>query len=77
VRGPPLVLDPCIPSAWPGFEIELRHRSARYQIAVENPRGVSRGVTHLELDGTRLPLDGAGVPLVDDGATHQVHVVLG
>ena len=34
-----------------GFEIAFRYRSARYEIAVENPRGVSRGVDPLELDG--------------------------
>jgi cyclic beta-1,2-glucan synthetase len=76
VQGSTLALDPCIPSAWPGFEIEFRHRSARYQIAVENPRRVSHGVARIELDGTPLPSD-AGVPLADDGATHRVRVVLG
>jgi cyclic beta-1,2-glucan synthetase len=72
-----LLLDPCIPSSWPGFEIEFRHRSARYQITIENPRAVSRGVTQLELDGETLPAGGAGVPLADDGAMHRVRVVLG
>ena len=77
LQGATLVVDPCIPRAWPGFEIEFRHRSARYQVAVENPRAVSRGVTRLELDGAPLPAGGAGVPLADDGATHRVRVVLG
>jgi cyclic beta-1,2-glucan synthetase len=77
VEGATLVLDPCIPSAWPGFEIAFRHRSARYQINVENPHAVSRGVTRLELDGAVLPAGGVGVPLADDGATHRVRVVLG
>ena len=77
VQGTDLVLDPCIPRAWPGFEIELRHRSSRYEISVENPQGVSRGVTRLELDGEALPADGSTVALADDGATHRVRVVLG
>jgi cyclic beta-1,2-glucan synthetase len=72
-----LVLDPCIPCMWPAFELEFRHRSARYQVAVENPRAVSRGITRLELDGEALRPDGAGVPLADDGAVHRVRVVLG
>ena len=29
---------------WPGFEIAFRYDSARYEIAVENPVGVCRGV---------------------------------
>ncbi len=77
VQGATLALDPCIPHAWPGFEIEFRHRSARYEIRVENPKGVSRGVSRLELDGEALAPGGAGVPLADDGATHRVRVVLG
>ena len=44
VRGAELVLDPCIPREWPGFEIVFRYRSSRYEISVENPAGVSRGV---------------------------------
>ncbi len=76
VRGQRLAIDPCIPSAWPGFTATLRHRSSRYDIVVENPVGVCRGVTTLELDGAALDLS-AGVPLEDDGATHHVRVVLG
>ena len=72
-------IDPCIPRAWPGYEIDFRYRSARYEIVVENPQGVSRGVASAELDGQPLALagEGAAIPLVDDGATHRVRVVLG
>ncbi len=76
-RGAMLEIDPCIPKAWPGFEIVYRHGSARYEIAVVNPDGVSRGVARLELDGERLPGVRPGIPLADDGATHRVRVVLG
>jgi cyclic beta-1,2-glucan synthetase len=65
-----------VPRSWRGFEISYRYRSARYQISVENPRGVCRGVTRLELDGDPVP-DEARIPLADDGATHRVRVVLG
>ena len=51
LRGTTLLLDPCIPRAWPGFEIDFRYHSARYEIVVENPHGVSRGVASVELDG--------------------------
>ncbi len=77
LRGAILLLDPCIPHAWPGFEIDFRHHSARYEIVVENPHGVSRGVASSELDGQVLPGKGAAIPLVDDGATHRIRVVLG
>jgi cyclic beta-1,2-glucan synthetase len=77
LRGATLHLDPCVPRAWPGYEIDFRYHSARYEISVENPRGVSRGVTSSELDGKLLQDGGAAIPLVDDGATHRVRVVLG
>jgi cyclic beta-1,2-glucan synthetase len=77
VQGAFLVLDPCIPKAWPWFEIVFKYRSARYEIAVENPRGVSRGVAHATLDGKALPEGPARVPLADDGAVHKVRVLLG
>ena len=39
LRGAELILDPCVPRSWRGFEIAFRYGSARYQISVENPRG--------------------------------------
>jgi cyclic beta-1,2-glucan synthetase len=77
LRGTTLLLDPCIPRAWPGYEIDFRYHSARYEIVVDNPQGVSRGVASSELDGQALTGGGAAIPLADDGATHRVRVVLG
>ncbi|MFI5317720.1 MAG: GH36-type glycosyl hydrolase domain-containing protein, partial [Myxococcota bacterium] len=77
VRGASLELDPCVPESWPGFELSFRFRSSLYEISVSNPRRVSRGVSHVELDGRTLSGASARVPLEDDGATHQVRVVLG
>ncbi len=77
LRGTTLHVDPCIPRAWPSYEMDFRYRSARYEIVVENPNGVSRGVASSELDGQVLAGGGAAIPLVDDGATHRVRVVLG
>ncbi len=75
LRGTTLVMDPCIPPAWPGYQVDFRYHSATYEIVVENPHGVSRGVATSELDGQ--PLTGGAIPLVDDGAAHRARVVLG
>jgi len=77
LQGAVLCLAPCIPKAWPGFEIAFKYRSARYEIAVENPDAVSRGVVHAELDGQTLPDGTARIPLADDGQAHKVRVILG
>ena len=76
VRGTRLLVDPCIPRAWRGFEISFRYHSSRYEIRVSNPHGVSRGVVGLTVDDTILAPD-AHLDLVDDGLTHQVRVTLG
>jgi cyclic beta-1,2-glucan synthetase len=77
LRGETLLIDPCIPRTWRGFGVVFRYRSARYDIGVENPRGVSRGVVRAEIDGTVLAGNPARLPLVDDGATHAVRIILG
>lgn len=76
VRGQVLCIDPCIPRNWPGYSISFRYRSAIYQITVDNPSRVSRGVASVSLDG-RILAARANIPIADDGATHQVLVVLG
>ncbi|HET7218794.1 MAG TPA: glucoamylase family protein [Vicinamibacterales bacterium] len=70
-----LHINPCIPRSWPGFEMTYRAPRAEYRISVENRDGVSRGVLRVELDG--VALDGAAIPIADDGGTHQVRVVMG
>lgn len=74
-RGDSFTLDPCIPQAWTQYEIIYRHASTRFEITVENPDGVSRGVRSIELDGQRLKT--LNVPIAADGHVHQVRVTLG
>jgi cyclic beta-1,2-glucan synthetase len=76
-QGAFLLLAPCIPAHWPRFEIVFRHGATRYEIAVENPRGVNRRITHAELDGAALPAGPLRIPLADDGKTHRIRAVLG
>ncbi len=81
--GRTLRIDPCIPAGWPGFEVTYRAADARrpsgaratYRIRVDNPQGTCRGVAQVVLDGKRL--SGKGIPLRDDGAEHQVRVLMG
>ncbi len=71
-------VDPCIPPEWPSFQVELRRGGATYRFRIENPDGVSRGVTLVELDGD--PQDDAWIPLEDGGhgpTERDVRVVLG
>jgi cyclic beta-1,2-glucan synthetase len=76
-EGNELVLTPCIPRQWPRFEINFKYASARYEIEVENPHGVNRGIVDTVLDGVFLSGTDARIPLSDDGATHRVQITLG
>jgi cyclic beta-1,2-glucan synthetase len=68
-------LNPCIPAAWPRYEVEWRVGRSVYAIEVTNPERCSRGVARVESDGRVV--DPTRIPLVDDGARHVVRVVLG
>ncbi len=74
-RGSTFSVDPCIPSSWPEYEIAWRVQRTQYVISVSNPEGLCRGVLDASVDGRAV--DAAAIPLVDDGETHNVRVVLG
>jgi cyclic beta-1,2-glucan synthetase len=74
-RGDTFVIDPCIPSSWDHYQIDWRFLDTRYEIMVCNPAGRCRGVGNATLDGA--PVDAAAIPLLNDGRTHTVRVVLG
>jgi N,N'-diacetylchitobiose phosphorylase len=69
-----LYLDPCIPRSWKGFTARRVWRGGVYEIQVENPAGVSKGVRELFLNGA--PVQG-GIPVQASGTENQVRVVLG
>ncbi|HEY1380501.1 MAG TPA: hypothetical protein VGF55_27115 [Gemmataceae bacterium] len=75
LRGDTLSLDPCIPAAWPGFEVAYRCGAATYRVRVDNAAGTGRGVKSVTVDGTAA--EGGRIPLRDDGRTHDVRVMLG
>lgn len=70
-----LRLDPCIPRAWQQYAVRYRQGCTTFQIHVENPQRVSRGVSRVTLDGEVL--HGKVVPWLDDGEVHRIVVRLG
>ncbi len=68
-----LTIDPCIPAEWDGFTVTRQWRGATYEIKVENPSHVEKGVAMIYLDGAAVE----GVPDMADGAVHQVRVIMG
>ena len=70
-----LEIDPCVPSAWDGYEVNRRFRGADYRIKVTNPSHVSRGVKSITLNGR--PLEGNLIPVRPQGTRNTVEVTLG
>jgi cyclic beta-1,2-glucan synthetase len=77
LRGSSLLIDPCIPRAWPGFEITFKHGASRYHIAVENPDGVCRGIVKASLDDREISRTPCAIALVDDAEYHYARITLG
>ncbi len=77
LRGNVLAVNPCIPRAWPGFEITYKHGSSRYHIAVDNPNGVCRGIVRASLDEREISQTRCEIALVDDDTYHYVRITMG
>jgi cyclic beta-1,2-glucan synthetase len=74
-RGDTFVIDPCVPSSWPEYRIVWQFLDSRYEITVSNPTRRCRGVATATLDGATV--HAAAIPLLNDGRTHDVQIVLG
>ena len=70
-----LKVDPCIPKAWNGYKVMREFKGSKYQIHIQNPNHVSKGVASMVVDGQAV--NGNIIPDFKDGKVHEVEVVLG
>jgi len=70
-----LLIDPCIPSKWEKFSVERTFRGSRYNITVENPNHVCKGVKSVSVDGKAV--EGSVIPVFADNGKHEVKVIMG
>ena len=70
-----LVIDPCIPKKWKGFNVKRVWRDVTYNISVKNPEGISRGVAEVKVDGKII--SGNMVPAFKDKKEHNIEVRMG
>ena len=68
-----LIVDPCICSEWKEYTVRRRFRGSSYEITVQNPSGVCRGIVSMTVDG--VPVEGNLVPHTP--GDHKVMVILG
>ncbi len=70
-----LLIDPCIPPQWDGFSVVREFRGVRYEITVDNPGHISKGVKRMLVDGR--PHEGPVLPAGAPGQRLEVRVLLG
>jgi cyclic beta-1,2-glucan synthetase len=75
VRGERLTINPVLPSSWKQVSVTYRREKAVYEITIENPKGVGKGVAWVEMDGRRL--EDRVIPLEEGLIKHRVRVRLG
>ena len=68
-----LEINPCISSAWKEYSVKRKFRGAEYDITVQNPHGVCKGVKSLTVDGELVN----GNVVKHRAGSHKVVVVLG
>jgi len=69
-----LIIDPCIPAAWKTYTVTRKWRGATYNITVENPKGVEKGVVSITLNGKPA---GTSLTPQASGSVNEVKVVMG
>ena len=72
-----LLIDPCIPDHLDGFKVSRTFRGITYNIDIENPNHVEKGVVKLIVDGQEV--NGNTIPFDSDmtGKTVNVTAVMG
>jgi cyclic beta-1,2-glucan synthetase len=67
-----LLIAPCLPKAWKGFEARITRPTGALIIRVEDPDGLGAGYVTITVDGEHRV--GETVEFPTDGTTHHVHV---
>jgi cellobiose phosphorylase len=69
-----LRIDPAIPHEWDGYSVTREFRGAIFNIRIENPAHVSKGVKSMTVDGKLI--SGNVIP-EQPGGSHEVIVTMG
>ena len=70
-----LMINPCIPKEWKGFKLTRKFRGATYNISVENPNNISKGVDKILLNSKEL--DSNIIPIQKQNTQNEIIIVMG
>ncbi len=75
-EGAFLVIDPCIPPSWPGFEATVKVASTVYEIRVHSPGDRPDRTSEAILDGSHIESANNRVRVPLDGGNHRLSLNL-
>ena len=70
-----LSIDPCVPKDFGDFELTRKFREGIYNIKVQNPDRVEKGIKSITVDGKAI--DGCVIPYIKGKETYDVVVTMG
>ncbi|MFX1384822.1 MAG: GH36-type glycosyl hydrolase domain-containing protein [Promethearchaeota archaeon] len=70
-----LRVDPCIPKSWDGFSIIRHFRKSIYEIHIENPQHVSKGIQEITINDKII--ENELIPVFQDGQKHFIKIMMG
>ena len=71
-----LSINPCVPKDFGDFELTRKFREGTYNIKVQNPDKVEKGIKSITVDGKAID-DGCVIPYVKGKETYDVVVTMG
>jgi N,N'-diacetylchitobiose phosphorylase len=72
-----LIIDPCIPLDWEGFEVKRIFRGMSLLIQVKNPKHVEKGVESIVLNGIQLNGKIIGQSYLKKDGVNLIEVIMG
>ena len=69
-----LKIDPCIPSDWDNFEVRRKWLGATYNIIVNNPNNVEKGIKEIKVNGAVV---NGIIPIQEKDSEVDVEVLMG
>ncbi|EPU8564983.1 GH36-type glycosyl hydrolase domain-containing protein, partial [Yersinia enterocolitica] len=75
-EGKELVINPCIPASWQGFEATVNLANTRYAIRVESPAQRCQGISSATLNGSPISSQPDGLRVALDGGEYELIIIL-
>lgn len=75
-EGKELVINPCIPASWQGFEATVNLANTRYAIRVESPAQRCQEISSATLNGSPISSQPDGLRVALDGGEYELIIIL-